>query len=198
MLQWNVSEIGKEFEAWYVRLATKPLPGGVAAAAVAASLGSGLVAKVCRLTLAAGSLGDQVYGSVESVLDLAHQQGAALMALAREDEQAYQEVLTTRRLREPTPKQRQAWQEATESPLQLAERCGELLDSVPTLFEIGLPTVRVDLAAGCWLLEVGLRTGLEAAESNLRQAGAQLESLSFRSRVDNLRARRMEQLGSVG
>lgn len=198
MVQWNVSEIGKEFEAWFARLATKPLPGGVAAAAVAASMGSTLVAKVSRLTLASGSLGDQDRDIVESVLDLAHQQSAELMDLAREDEQVYQRVLDTGQLPESTSKRRQAWQRAIEIPLQLSERCSEVLDTVPILCETCLPAARVDLTVGGWLLEVGLRTGLEAAESNLHRWGDQLESRPFRSRVEKLRNGRLARLECGG
>jgi formiminotetrahydrofolate cyclodeaminase len=150
-------------------------------------MGSALVSKVCRLVLGSGSLGDQEKHMVESVLDLAQQQSAGLMDLAREDEQVYQAVLDAGQLPESSSKRRQAWQRAIEAPLQLSERCGDLLDSVPILFEICLPAVRVDLVVGGWLLEVGLRTGLEAAESNLRRWGEDPAFLSFRSRTEHLR-----------
>lgn len=179
--------MGPDFEAWFSRLATKPLPGGVAAAAVAASLGSALLSKVCRLTLTQSSLGDQAQDRVRSLLGLAEQQGAVMMSLAREDEERYQAVLDTRRLPESSPERYQAWQRATETPLQLAEGCRELLEGVPALSRVCLPAARVDLQAGCWLLEVGLRTGLEAAESNLGQWPDGLESSSFRSRAGRLR-----------
>jgi formiminotetrahydrofolate cyclodeaminase len=187
VVQWCVSEMGSDFESWFARLATKPLPGGVAAAAVAASMGSALVSKVCRLTLAQSSLSDHERGMVGSVLDLAEQQGAVMMGLVREDEQGYQAVLDTGRLPESSPERRQAWQTATETPLRLAEGCREMLGRLPALFRVCLPAASVDLRAGCWLLEVGLRTGLTAAESNLICWREGTEVHSFLSRAERLR-----------
>lgn len=184
--------MGSEFGSWFARLATKPLPGGVAAAAVAASMGSALVVKVCRLTLVKSSLSDQERDSVGSVLDLAEQQGTMMTGLAREDEQGYQAVLDTSHLPDESPARRQAWQRATETPLQLAEGCRELLGCVPILFQVCLPAARVDLKVACWLLELGLRSGLEAAGSNLSRWRDGPEAISFRSRAESLREDRLE------
>lgn len=173
-------------------MATKPLPGGVAAAAIAASMGSALLAKVCRITLAQRSLNDQERDRVGSILGLAEEQGPMMMGLAREDEQWYQAVLDTRRLPESSPERRQAWQGATETPLQLAEGCREMLESVPTLFRVCPPAVTVDLKVSCWLLEVGLSTGVEAAESNLSRCPEGPEATSFLSRAERLREGRRE------
>jgi len=41
----------REFDAWLERLACKPLPGAVSAAAVASAMGAGLITKACRVTL---------------------------------------------------------------------------------------------------------------------------------------------------
>jgi formiminotetrahydrofolate cyclodeaminase len=182
----------RNFESWFDRLATKSLPGGVAAAAVAASMGSALVVKVCQLTLAQSALSDQVRGMVESVRALAEQQGVVMMDLAGEDERAYQAVLDSRRLPASSLKRRQSWQKATEIPLQLAEGCWDLLERLPALFGVCLPAATVDLKVGCWLLEVGLRAGLEAVESNLDRWPDEAEAISFRSRARSLRDGRLE------
>ena len=187
MIHWYVSEMGSDFEAWFARLATKPLPGGVAAAAVAASLGSALVAKVCRLTLAQSSLSDQDRSSVRVVIGLAEQQGKEMMAVVRKDELGYQAVLDTGRLPGSSPERDQAWQRATESPLQLAEGCLELLQTMPALFEVCLPAAFADLKVACRLLDVGVRAGLEAAESNLGRWQGGAESSPFLSRAERLR-----------
>ena len=187
MIHWYVSEMGSDFEAWFARLATKPLPGGVAAAAVAASLGSALVAKVCRLTLGQSSLSDQERDNVKSVLGLAERQGVVMMAVVREDELGYQSVLDTSRSPGSSPERRQAWQRATESPLQLAEGCRDLLERMPSLFEVCLPAASADLKVGCRLLEVGVRAGLEAAESNLSRWQGGSASIPFLSRAERLR-----------
>lgn len=187
-----MSEIGRGFESWFARLATKPLPGGVAAAAVAASMGSALVAKVCRLALAQSTLSDRERDMVSSILGLAEQQGAVMTSLAREDEQGYQAVLDTSRLPDESPERRQAWQRATETPLLLAEGCREMLGSVPRLYRVCLPAARVDLKVACWLLEVGLRSGLEAARRNLGCWRDGPEVISMRSRTESLRESQLE------
>lgn len=192
MVQWNVSEMGIDFDAWFTRLATQPLPGGVAAAAVAASMGSALVAKVSRLTLERRSLNGEDREVVESVAGMANHQSAILMGLALDDEQGYRAVLDTSRLPSVSPERRQAWQEATEIPLRLAEGCLGMLKGVPALSGICLPAARVDLRVGGWLLELGLRAGLEAAESNLSGWGDEVEALPFRSRFEKLRSGQLE------
>lgn len=178
--------MGSAFESWLGRLATKPLPGGVAAAAVAASMGSALVAKVSRIALAQSSLSDRERDSVGSVLALAQEQGVVMMSLAREDEEGFQAVLDTSRLPDGSPERRQAWQRATETPLQLGEGCRDLLAQLPSLSRVCLPAARVDLEVGCWLLEAGLRSGLEAARSNLSRWGDDPEATSLRSRAGRL------------
>lgn len=182
-----MSEIGRDFEAWFGRLASRPLPGGVAAAAVGAAMGSALVVKVARLALRRHALSGEDRGRVESILGLAERQRAVLLNLAQDDEDGYQAVLDTGRLPNSSPERRQAWQRATETPLQVAEVCRELLDSIPALFGVCPLAARVDLAVGRRLLEVGLRAGLEAAESNFSHWGEALEALPFRSRIEELK-----------
>jgi formiminotetrahydrofolate cyclodeaminase len=152
-------------------------------------LGSALVAKVCRLTLGQSSLSDQERGSVKSALGLAERQGAVTMALVREDELGYQAVLDTGRLPGSSPEREQAWQRATETPLQLAEGCLEVLERLPALLEVCLPAARVDLKVACRLLDVGVRAGLEAAESNLGRWQGGSESRPFLSRAERSRKR---------
>jgi len=51
LLQSKVGRTVREFDAWLERLACKPLPGAVSAAAVASAMGAGLITKACRVTL---------------------------------------------------------------------------------------------------------------------------------------------------
>jgi formiminotetrahydrofolate cyclodeaminase len=164
-------------------MASQPLPGGVSAAAVAAAMGAALAAKVARVTLARGALGKAERAVLEDSLAMAASQQAALLRLAGDDERAYRAVLEAHDLSPGTPLWRQAWQEATEVPIRVAEASALLLDRVPSLTAICRPAVRVDLQVCAWLLALGVRAGLQAAEGNLVAYGNGPEAASFRARI---------------
>jgi formiminotetrahydrofolate cyclodeaminase len=179
----DVSEILIELEQWITRLSTEPLPGGVAAAALAAAMGSALIAKVCRSTLVRQSLTDSDRSLLALTLDLAETRQMQLVRLASDDEQAYRAVLDTGRHRAHSPAKRRAWQQATEVPVHLAELCATLLKRVPDLYSVCWPVVRVDLDIGVRLLETGVRAGLQAADANLHSWGDDPEAQSLRIRL---------------
>jgi formiminotetrahydrofolate cyclodeaminase len=181
---FGVDETMIDFEHWLHELSTRPLPGGVAAAAVASAMGAALVAKAARLTLRQQPLAGV---GLQALLDLAAAQQAALLHLAGADERAYRSVLAIRAAGEPSPDQRRAWQEATEVPLRLAEACQSLLDRLPGLLDRCPSALKPDLQVGGWLLEAGRRAGLSAAESNLKAWGAAIEGESLQARVEALR-----------
>jgi formiminotetrahydrofolate cyclodeaminase len=183
-----VSEILNDFADWLDRLATEPLPGGVASAAIAAAMGAALTYKVARIALAAKSLTGADRAVVQSTLDLAKAQQALLVQLSSADEQAYRAVLEA----EQAPEQHLAWQQATRIPILVAEACRLLLDRLPGLYDVCPPVVYVDLQIGSWLLETGVRAGLKSAEANLRVWARGPDLVAFRSRIDALQEARVD------
>jgi formiminotetrahydrofolate cyclodeaminase len=181
-----VSEPWEGYEDWLSRLATRPLPGGVTAAALAAAMGAALVAKAMRITAASQSVVSSEQEMMEEILVLADVNQSELLRLARADEEAYRTVLNTRGLPALDPARNQAWKMATEVPVQLAETCGALLGRLPDLLNMCRPSVLVDMQVGGWLLDSGKRAGVRAAEVNLQAWGDQAQAKVFRSRLDAL------------
>jgi formiminotetrahydrofolate cyclodeaminase len=161
----------EDFGKWLARLATQPLPAGVDAAAVGAAMGAALMAKACRLTLSHQPLTRFERDMVEATLGLVQAQQTELLRLASTDEGAYRAVFHTRGLPAGAPERDQAWQRATTVPIEVAERCRALLDRWSDLSRACWPTVHVDLEIGGWLLEAGVRAGIQAAKSNLKVWG---------------------------
>lgn len=170
----------REFSIWLKDLSTKPLPGAVAAAALAAAMGAGLVAKAIRVTLRRQEMDSTTHAALQGVFDLANRKQDALIRLAEADEQAYRAVLEARA--KPPPARREAWLQATEVPICVAEACGSLVDVSSPWIEHCWPALCPDLQIGLWLLETGNRAGLAAAESNIGFCGdiAAAESLQLR------------------
>jgi formiminotetrahydrofolate cyclodeaminase len=177
---------GQDFALWLDGLATQPLPGGVAAAAVAAAMGAALCAKAARITLERQTLTNIVQAKLEDVYERAQVQKAALLRLAGADEAAYRALMDVQALATQQPGRNQAWQAATEVPIRIAEACRSLLDEVSALESVCRPGVRVDYEIGVWLLEIGQRAGQRAAEVNLRSWGYAPEARLLRLRLDAL------------
>ncbi len=177
----------KDFGAWLHDLSTEPLPGGVAAAAVAAAMGAALLAKATRVTLRRQAVDEAGRTALEAVLDLACGQQIALMHLAEVDERAYRAVLESRQMPASSATRREAWLEATEAPIRVAEVCQSLLDRSSQWLDPCWPPVEHDLQTGRWLLETGVRAGLLAAEGNIRSCRGGPETESLQMRIDELK-----------
>jgi formiminotetrahydrofolate cyclodeaminase len=156
----------QDLESWLHDVANESLPGSVAAAAIAAAMGAALIAKAIRVTLQRQTLNASDRVGLEATLGQAQRQQRELVRLAEADEEAYREVLDKERLPTDAPARRAARQRATETPMRLAERCQSLLSNLPQVLETCWPAVRSEAKTGGWLLEVGVRAGLLAAEIN--------------------------------
>ena len=167
-------------------MATQPMPGGVAAAAMAGAIGTALITKATRITLQKQTMVFSDQAELQTLLDHAQAQQISLVRLAGDDEHAYRVVLDTQALAAETSARRDAQAEAIEVPIRVAEACRSLLSSLPRLADICWPAVQHELQTGTWLLEVGLRAGLLAAETNLRAWGDHRELLHFQARSDAL------------
>ncbi|MFN2225040.1 MAG: cyclodeaminase/cyclohydrolase family protein [Anaerolineae bacterium] len=167
-----------EFDAWLEKMATEPLPGGVAAAALAAAMGAALVAKVTtgrRRPTAAG------------LVDLAHASRIRLLQLAADDEAAYRLVLDTRRLPPGDEARRRACRQATDLPLTVAETCHRLLAALPDPGVLASPALAVDFEIGRRLLAAGCDAGLRAGAQNLDAWGRDVDLAGHRQRLAALR-----------
>lgn len=158
----------RDFDAWLHDLATRPLPGGVSAAALASAMGTALVAKATRVSVQRQDVGEPDRALLQAVLDLACNRQQVLLDLAEADEGAYRAVLESRPQGHGIPATDEARRRAIEVPLQVAEACHLLLSRLPGILDLCWPPVAPDLQVGQWLLEVGLRAGLSAAEGNMR------------------------------
>jgi len=178
-----------DFDAWLSRMARQPLPGGVAAAALAAAMGAALSAKATRFTLDRQSLADGEQDTLRATLVLAEAQCTVLRRLARDDEQAYRAVLDARAHAEQVSSWRLAWQRATEVPIQIAEACTSLWERLPAVDQVCWPQVRADLQVGSRLLDCGIQAGRQAAECNLHVWGDGPQAREFQLRLDALEAK---------
>ena len=177
----------KDLETWLQEMVARPVPGGVAAAAVAAAMGAALLAKVARISMERQSLASIDREKLEAAFGLARAQSVELMRLAGADEAAYETVLDTRLLAPEASVRRQAWRAAAESPIRIAEACRTLLDSLSQVSDLCWQDVRADLLAGGWLLESSVRICVLAAESNLRAGEVGSGAGPLQDRIDVLR-----------
>lgn len=177
-----------DIQAWLERMATEPLPAGISAAALAASMGAALVSKVARISGEARRLAP---GLAQPLADLATEAQARcqeLSRLAAEDEVAYRQVMAARDLPFDSSQWHRAWLAATRSPLATAEACHALLAGLDSLEGAIRDRVAVDLEIGRRLLEAGLEAGLRVTEENLQTWGAGPEAAPLRARLDLLRS----------
>ena len=190
-------EAMRDLEIWLSDMCDRPLPGGVAAAAVGAAMGAALIGKALRVTLKRQQLAASDQAVLAEVFNLTRTQQAALSHLADADVEAYQAVLDTCSLADSHPSRRQAWQLATEAPVAVAEICRLLLDRVPDVVPQCWSGVCVDFEIGSQFLQAGMRAGVLAAEANLSLGGAALDGGPFRVRIEALRqADRTDEGGS--
>jgi formiminotetrahydrofolate cyclodeaminase len=176
----------QDLHSWLEAMAERPLPGGVAAAAVAAAMGAALVAKTAQITLARIPLSPDFQAELRAVILLAQDLRVEFVRLAAADEQAYRAVLEAHHLTSPAAAWQQAWQAATEVPLCVAETCRHLMDSLSLLQDTCWPAVHTDLEVGGRLLELGLEAGLHATRANLDAWGGEAASQPLRARLDDL------------
>lgn len=181
------NHIVRDFGIWFNDLSTKPLPGAVAAAAVAAAMGAALIAKAARITLRRQRLDSASRDAVQALWDLADRQQAALLQLADADEHAYRAVLQTGSLPSSSPARTTAWLQATETPIRVAEVCHSLLERSSPLLDTCWPAVCPDPEIGVWLLEAGMRAGLTAAQSNIEVCGDTPEARALQLRIGALK-----------
>ena len=151
-----------------------PTPGGGTAAAVAGAMGAALVEMVVALTLAREKYA-AAHETVRPIGEAAKAGRAQFLALAREDADAYEDVVTARRLPKATDAEKASREEAlavanrraAEVPMRTAQLAVKLLGTVPELVEVGNPNAASDAGSAALLLEAAAEGALLNVAINL-------------------------------
>lgn len=190
----DVDELG----AWLEAMATKALPGGLAAAAVGGAMGAALVAKSAQATLRQQPPDGRARATLRAARARARVQQQVLVELAWADERAYRAVLDRSQAASESSvpvgdlEEQQVRILATEIPIRVAEICQEVLEDVSSWKSLCWPAVRPDLEVGIELLRVGVRTGLRIADTNLKVWADSLAGSSLGQRLDALGEAKIE------
>ena len=183
----------------------KPVPGGGSVAALGGALGASLVAMVCRLTIDKKGY-EAVRVDLESILPRAESLQYELRELMQSDIQAYARVMDAYTLPKGTEAERAARTRAVEDalkhasdvPLEVAERCAEVLALTQVVAAKGNKNAASDAGVGALMAEAGLRGAAlnvsinlgsikDAAYANERRARvAELVSIADQRRKETL------------
>ena len=160
-------------------LASKePVPGGGSGAALAGALGASLVSMVCNLTI--GKKGyETVDAPMKDLLARCEALRAELPNLLEADTQAYSAVMAAYRLPKGTEEEKaareallqQRFREAANVPLQIAERCGQVVELALPAAKMGNKWAVSDAGVGALLAEAALHSALLNVEINLASIG---------------------------
>jgi len=151
-----------------------PTPGGGTAAATAGAMGAALAQMVSALTLSKEKYAAS-HDAVRPIAEAAELARAEFLALAREDSEAYDEVVGSRRLPKETDEQKAARahrialanRHAAEVPMQTARAAVRLLGALPELAEKGNPNAASDVGAAALLLDACVEGALLNVGINL-------------------------------
>jgi formiminotetrahydrofolate cyclodeaminase len=174
------------------RLASKqPTPGGGSAAALAGALGAGLVSMVCNFTV-----GREKYAEVEEemqgVLGRSEELRRELEQAVEDDVAAYGSYSEAQRMpRESQDEQRAreaaldaALRASTVVPLEVAERCAELLELAVRAAELGNRFLISDAAVGAELASAARSSAELNARLNLGGTADEEFVRGVRERLD--------------
>jgi len=154
--------------------AETPTPGGGTAAAIAGAMGAALAEMVAALTLSKEKYAAS-HAAVRPIAEAAPLARAEFLTLAREDSEAYDEVVAARRLPKETEEQKAersrriaaANLRAAEVPMRTARAAARLLAALPELAEKGNPNAVSDVGAAALLLDACVEGALLNVGINL-------------------------------
>src|SRR2546423_1539138 len=163
------------------QLASKaPTPGGGSAAALAGALGAGLVSMVCNFTVGREKYAD-VEDEMQGVLRRSEELRGELERAVEDDVAAYGGYSEAQRMPRETDDERRAREAALDAalrastvvPLEVAERCAELLELAVRAAELGNRFLISDAAVGARLAAAARRSAELNAPVNPGRAGRQ-------------------------
>lgn len=151
-----------------------PTPGGGTAAAAAGAMGASLARMVAALTLSKEKYAAS-HDAVRPIADAGELARAEFLDLAREDSEAYDEVVAARRLPKDTDAEKAARahrmtlanRRAAEVPMRTARAAVRLLAALPELAEKGNPNAVSDVGAASLLLDACVEGALLNVGINL-------------------------------
>ena len=172
-------------------LASKePVPGGGSGAALGAGLAAALVSMVCNLTI-----GKKGYEDVQEPMSALWKKSEAIRLempqLLEADTQVYGRVMETYRLPRKTPKQKEArkvamqaaLKQAAEVPLEVAERCAQIVELALPAAEMGNQWAVSDAGVGALLAEASMYAALLNVYINLSSIKDETYVKDTRSRI---------------
>lgn len=144
---------------------SKPAPGGGSVAALAGSLGAGLISMVCNLTVGKKKYAD-VQDDIETLLSKSENLRNELTSLIEQDIKAYTELNTTMKMPRETDEEKAARDKAmdtalkaaTNVPMKIAEACVAVMDLCQEAADKGNSNAVSDVGVGILLAEAGLRS----------------------------------------
>ncbi len=151
-----------------------PTPGGGTAAAAAGAMGAALAQMVAALTLSKEKYATS-HDAVRPIAEAGELARAEFLGLAREDSQAYDEVVAARRSPKDTDAEKAARNHriavanrtAAEVPMRTARAAVRLLAALPELAEKGNPNAASDVGAAALLLDACVEGALLNVGINL-------------------------------
>jgi formiminotetrahydrofolate cyclodeaminase len=151
-----------------------PTPGGGTAAAAAGAMGASLAQMVAALTLSKEKYAS-AHDAVRPIAEAGDLVRAEFLDLAREDSEAYDEVIAARRSPKDTDAEKAARahrmalanRRAAEVPMRTARAAVRLLAALPELAEKGNPNAASDVGAAALLLDACVEGALLNVGINL-------------------------------
>jgi formiminotetrahydrofolate cyclodeaminase len=151
-----------------------PTPGGGTAAATAGAMGASLAQMVAALTLSKEKYASS-HEAIRPIAEAGELARTEFLDLAREDSEAYDEVIAARRSPKETDAEKAARsrriananRRAAEVPMRTARAAVRLLAALPELAEKGNPNAASDVGAAALLLDACVEGALLNVGINL-------------------------------
>lgn len=162
--------------------ARQPVPGGGAAAGVAAAIAAGLAEMVLRYSLGKKSLADH-QPLLEAILPRLESIRASSLRFADDDADAYARLNALWSLPKDDPRRGEGWTEAVEGaievPLRILDAAEQLLGIASEMDGTTAASLRSDLAIAAVLAEAALRSAAWNVRINLPHLGDAERAASF-------------------
>jgi len=184
--------------------APTPTPGGGSGSALAGALAAALTSMVCSLTLSRAPEGAPA-GELGSLLQSAEALRHELTDLIDEDASVYQKVLDAYRLPKASEEEKktrskavqESLEQAAKVPLRVAEGAVEVLELVPSLLDIGIPSAASDVGVAAYMAQGALKGAALNVRTNLSSIRDPSLTESHQRQLSSLETRAEELMGVV-
>ena len=170
-----------------------PTPGGGSVAALAGALGGALAAMVVNLSVGKGEFDDR-YEQLCSIADQAQVVKDRLVRMVDENTQAFDSVLTGKRMPKDTEEERalrsgaieEGYKAATLIPLETASRCLEAMSLCQEVAGMASAEMISDVASGALMAHAGLKSAIYNVLNNLPNISDETFGKEVRVKLDKL------------